>query len=482
MISSVLCRFYVDSRIGWPNSEILRLIVGIIFWATQSLDSDRSTPTASEEHFMRRISFAFSLILLAGMVSQSDSIAQGIGEMGGAYGASSAATHGMMNSGVSGALTGPMGAATRSINQSTGAAGGTTTNYAASPAAGSDATPAQGKTAAANSKGKKNSKGKSSSHDEDAPPTPAQLAKKAGEDSNKAYAEAQAKLNAGDLPNADRLFRQSLYYRESIWGAKDPAVPKIYEILGDIAHKRSATLEAETCYHKALTNLIKAYGPGDYVMVPVLDKLGNLYLETFKFSDAVNVYQQSYELNNRRLGETNDQTVQSAINLAKSYLGDESYRQAAQLLRQYWKQLDKGPDSNLAQLSTVLELYQTALQKTNQSELLQQVQARSQQVKDSLLAQDKSKEQAPAASSADATPAAAPATAAAPAAVPAVSAPAPATPASTTPAATAPAASTAATSTDKPAVTPAKSGSSESVPAKPSASGDAPKTAKDTHS
>lgn len=440
---------------------------------------------------MRRISFAFSLIVLAGMVRPSASIAQGIGEMGGAYGASSAATHGLMNSGTSGALTGPMGAATRSINQSTGAAGGATTNYATSPAAGSDATTTQGKTAAASSKGKKNSKGKSSSHDEDAPPTPAQLAKKAGEDSNKAYAEAQAKLAAGDLPNADRLFRQSLYYRESIWGAKDPAVPKIYEILGDIAHKRSAPLEAETCYHKALTNLIKAYGPGDYVMVPVLDKLGNLYLETFKFTDAVNVYQQSYELNNRRLGETNDQTVLSAINLAKSYLGDESYRQAAQLLRQYWKQLDKGSDSNLAQLSTVLELYQTALQKTNQSELLQQVQARSQQVKDSLLAQDKSKDQAPATTSADATPAAAPATTssaspAAPGVVPAASASAPAVPAATMPAATAPAASAAAspaaTSTDKPAATPAKSGGSESVPAKPSASGDAPKTAKDTHS
>jgi hypothetical protein len=410
---------------------------------------------ATEEHFMRRISFAFSLTLLAGMASPASSIAQGLGEMGGAYGMSSAASHGLMNSGVSGAVTNTTSGATQSINQSTSGASTQSTVSPAAPAASassSEATGIQTKTVAASKK--KVGKGKSSSHDEDGPPTPAQLAKKAGEDSNKAYAEALAKLNAGDLPGADHLFRQSLYYRESIWGAKDPAVPKIYDLLGDIAHKRAAPMEAEKCYHKALTSLIAQKGPGDFVMVPVLDKLGALYLETYKFTDAVNAFQQSYELNVRRLGENNAQTVQAAINLAKAYLGDESYRMAGQLLRQYYKQLDKGSDSNLAQLSTVLELYQTALQKTNQNEILQQVQTRSQQVKDQLLAQDKQKEPPAAPSAVDttsaetATPTAT--SAAAPKAVPSASAPAAPAP--------------AASGSDKPSAAPAKNAESEAAP------------------
>jgi hypothetical protein len=225
------------------------------------------------------------------------------------------------------------------------------------------------------------------SRDGDEPPTPVQTAKKAGDVSNKLYIDAQAKFKAGDYENADKLFRQSLYYRESIWGSKDPAVPKIYDILGDIARKRAAPIEAEKCYNKSLMTLIKQYGQGDYVLAAELNKLGALYLDTFKFADAVNSYSQVYQLTNRKLGEDNELTVQAALNLAKSYLGDEDFRQASNLLREYATRLDKGPDSNMQQLSSVLELYQTALQKTNQTDALQRTQTRAQEVTDLLAAQ-----------------------------------------------------------------------------------------------
>ncbi len=316
---------------------------------------------------MRRTGFCLSLLLVSVLGHSQPARSQGIGEMGGAYAASSGQTHGLMNSGTTGALSGPMSSAVKSINSSTaGAAGGSSTGGGSTSSLKIKNTPLK---------------------DGDEPPTPAQTAKKAGEVSNKLYSDAQAKFKAGDYENADKLFRQSLYYRESIWGAKDPAVPRIYDILGDIARKRAAPIEAEKCYNKELMTQIKQYGQGDYQLTPVLNKLGALYLDTFKFSDAVNSYSQVYQLTSRKYGDDNELTVQAAINLGKSYLGDEDFRQASNLLHEYATKLDKGPDSNLQELSSVLELYQTALQKTNQTDALQRVQTRAQEVTDLLAAQ-----------------------------------------------------------------------------------------------
>jgi hypothetical protein len=312
---------------------------------------------------MRRNGLCLSLLLISVLGHSQPARSQGIGEMGGAYGASTGQAHGLMNTGTTSALTGQMGNATKSISGSTSGAA----------SAGSGASGGHIKNTTA--------------RDGDEPPTPAQTAKKAGDLSNKLYIDAQAKFKAGDFENADKLFRQSLYYRESIWGSKDPAVPKIYDILGDIARKRAAPIEAEKCYNKSLMTLIKQYGQGDYVLVTELNKLGALYLDTFKFADAVNSYSQVYQLTNRKLGEDNELTVQAALNLAKSYLGDEDFRLASNLLREYATRLDKGPDSNMQQLSSVLELYQTALQKTNQTEALQRTQTRAQEVTDLLAAQ-----------------------------------------------------------------------------------------------
>ncbi len=68
---------------------------------------------------MRRISLAVSLLVLAGIIRPGAVCAQGIGEMGGAYAASSSQTHGLMNSGANGAVNNVMGGAIRSINAST---------------------------------------------------------------------------------------------------------------------------------------------------------------------------------------------------------------------------------------------------------------------------------------------------------------------------------------------------------------------------
>ncbi len=330
----------------------------------EALDDAPLFTLLPEEHFMRRNGLCLSLLLISVLGLSQPARSQGIGEMGGAYAASSGQTPMLMNS--AGSLSGPMGAATKSINSSTSGAAGTS---------GGGGSPG----------GHVKSK---APRDGDEPPTAQQTAKKAADLSNKAYTQAQAKYKAGDYDSADKLFRQALYYRESIWGAKDPAVPKMYDILGDIARKRSAPAEAEKCYNKALMTMIKVYGQGDYVLAPALNKLGALYLDTSKFADAFNSYQQVYTLTSRKMGDDNDLTVQAAIHLGKAYIGDEDYRQATNLLRDYATKLDKGPESNMQQLATVLDLYQSALQKTTHApDALQRIQSRLQEVTDLLASQ-----------------------------------------------------------------------------------------------
>jgi hypothetical protein len=322
---------------------------------------------ASKEHFMRRNGLCLSLLLISVLGQSLPALSQGIGEMGGAYAASSTQTPMLMHS--AGALGGPMGAATKSINQSTSGAAGS-----AGGGGGGSASGGHVKSTAP--------------RDGDEPPTPQQTAKKAADLSNKAYTQAQAKYKAGDYESADKLFKESLFYRERIWGSKDPAVPRMYDILGDIARKRSAPADAEKYYNKSLMTMIKVYGQGDYVLVPALEKLGALYLDTSKFADAVNSYQQVYTLTSRKMGDDNDQTVQAAIHLGKAYIGDEDFRQASNLLRDYATKLDKGPESNLQQLATVLDLYQSALQKTTHApDALQRVQSRLQEVTDLIASQ-----------------------------------------------------------------------------------------------
>jgi tetratricopeptide (TPR) repeat protein len=391
-----------------------------------------------EEHFMRRNGLCLSLLLISVVGLSQPARSQGIGEMGGAYAASSGQTPVLMNS--AGSLSGPMGAATKSINSSTSGAAGTSGGGGGSSGSGGHV-----KSAAP--------------RDGDEPPTPQQTAKKAAEMSNKAYTLGQAKYKAGDYDSADKLFKEALYYRERIWGAKDPAVPKMYDILGDIARKRSVPAEAEKYYDKSLMTMIKVYGQGEYVLVPALSKLGALYLDTSKFADAVNTYQQIYTLTSRKLGDDSDLTVQAAIHLGKAYIGDEDFRQAANLLRDYATKLDKGPESNLQQLAAVLDLYQAALQKTTHApDALQRVQSRLQEVTDQLASQKAidTKTSAPASTESSATrteKAAAPAAGAtAPATVPATAA----TPATTSKAPATDPAKPAASNASKPGAPEAK--------------------------
>ena len=70
--------------------------------------------------------------------------------------------------------------------------------------------------------------------------------------SNKAFSQAQAKEKAGNLKDAEQLYRKSLQYREQIWGKADPGVIRLYEIIGGLSHKRDALDEAERCYRIVL--------------------------------------------------------------------------------------------------------------------------------------------------------------------------------------------------------------------------------------
>jgi tetratricopeptide (TPR) repeat protein len=332
---------------------------------------------------MRRISLAVSVCSISYLFSANLAFAQGIGEMGGAYGISAGQAAGLNNPGATGALTNTFGAASKSMGASVDNANNSRTNNYATTGQ-----PATGLMSSGKAKKGAGPAKKAAMRDPDEPLSAAEIAKNATTLSNKYFAESQKALKANNLDQADALLRQAINCRESLWGAKDPSVAKLYVLLGDMNSKQ-APLRAEEAYHKAMMCLIKINGPGDYVMTPVLDKLGAAEMKAGKFRDAVNAYEQLYQLRSRKLGEDDKGTIQAAINLGKAYVVDEEFRSADGLMTTYCMKLDKGPDVDLESLAAALDIHQAALAKLNKPDQLARVQQRAKEVQDLISARPK---------------------------------------------------------------------------------------------
>jgi hypothetical protein len=198
--------------------------------------------------------------------------------------------------------------------------------------------------------------------------------------SNKSFIQAQAKEKAGKLQEAEQLYRQSLAYRERVWGTADPNVVKIYEIIGRLSHKRGALAESERCYRIVLMATIKKYGQGTYEEVDVLDKLGKVYLEEKKYVDSAKEYDQICQLESRKHGPHDQRTVQAALDLAKIYLlTPETTADAIDTLKPFADASGKGGDIPL--LLPVLDTYATALRKHKKVDLADKVQARADELR-----------------------------------------------------------------------------------------------------
>jgi len=205
------------------------------------------------------------------------------------------------------------------------------------------------------------------------------VVKTAARDSNHLFQMAQMKEKAGMLAEAEKYYKQSLYIRERIWQDQDPAVPKIIELIGDIAVKRGNLKEAEECYHRALSDAVKRYGVGEYQLCNPLQKLGQACFKEKKFGDACNYLQQAYLLRSRKLGDANRQVTDTALALAKAYMENDSAPEASELLR---KVIDAHTtESNTPQMIALLDIYAKSLRKQNKIEEAARIEVQIQSVK-----------------------------------------------------------------------------------------------------
>ncbi len=288
--------------------------------------------------------------------------AQGFAE----YGAASAASASLTGAAAKGQGTmgGAMGGAFGSVVNSLNAASG-----------GSSAVAASHRTAAP----VLNGMNKDGTYD------PNLAAKQAVTYSNKLFVLGQQKEKAGMLKEAEQYYRQSLGYRENIWGTSDPNVVKLYSMIASLALKRHDLSEAERCYRVVLLSIIAAYGQGSYEEIPILAKLGKIYSDEKKYTDAIKEYEQIYKLEDRKNGAQDPKTIAAAINLAKTNLQTpETTSDAAQLMKAYVDAMDKGSDNTNPQLVTVMDVYVTALRKLDKGDLADKVQSRADDLRKTL--------------------------------------------------------------------------------------------------
>ncbi len=289
--------------------------------------------------------------------------AQGISEMGAVYGHSAGLANTMANPTNSAGLTRAYGSALNSISGA-GTQGGVST-----------------KPLGINSDGEYDA---------------SLAAKQAVAYSNKLYLQAQQKQKAGKLTEAEQLYRQAVMYRERVWGTSDPSVVKIYEIVGDLSRKRNALSETERVYRIVLIAKINRFGAGSYELCPILTKLGQVYLDEKKYKDAVNSYEQIYQLRERKLGAQDPQTIAAALTFANACLQQpETVGDAADNMRMYSDMLDKGGNSTDPNLLKVLDTYEIALRKQNKPEQADKVQARAAEIKKAIEAAKQAPEQKP---------------------------------------------------------------------------------------
>jgi tetratricopeptide (TPR) repeat protein len=210
--------------------------------------------------------------------------------------------------------------------------------------------------------------------------------KKAGKYSNDLYTKGKAKEAAGKLLEAEQYYRQSVSYRERIWGMNDPAVQTLTEKIGDLAAKRNALPEAEKCYQRVLMSQIKKHGQGEFILTPILTKLGHTYVKEKKYTESINAFDQVYKLTERKNGASDATTVQAAVNLAKADINQPEYvGDGVDLMKMYTDLLDKGDAAaNTPALLSVLDTYSEALEKSGKQELATTTKARADKVREAI--------------------------------------------------------------------------------------------------
>lgn len=280
-----------------------------------------------------------SLLAAAGLLLPLSAMAQGIGEMGGAY-ANSAGLAGGLHAGAaqqSGAVNSLFGGAAGGLNAITGGGGSSSASSAPTSIAqysGGD---------------------------------PRATVNQVGKESNRLFNLAQQKQKAGLLDEAVKYYKLSLAYRAGIWGDRDPAVVRINYILGQISLKRKNYADAEDRFRKGLSYGLAVYGVGAYELVPNMKDLADALYGEKKYTEAANYYKQVYTLKQRKLGENNSDALAAGLLLANSYANSDNMSDARDTLKEVLSFKESAKEPNDKQMLAILEAYSDVLKKFNQT-------------------------------------------------------------------------------------------------------------------
>ena len=153
--------------------------------------------------------------------------------------------------------------------------------------------------------------------------------------------------------------------RIRFWGEKDPAVIRMYMLVGNLEMRKKNPEKAEPFYRRVLQSKLKSSGFGSYDLVDYLEALGNCVYAQKKYPEAANYYQQVREMKDRKMGPSNRETISASVKLANAYSKhpDKSYLpDAEKLLKEDLGYAEKLPD-NKQQMIAILDTYQSVLRK-----------------------------------------------------------------------------------------------------------------------
>jgi hypothetical protein len=89
-----------------------------------------------------------------------------------------------------------------------------------------------------------------------------------GNQANDLYQKAMAAQRKGDKVQAEKLYRQSMEIRQSVWGSRDPAVPQIMMIVSKLEQDQGRLADSEQTARKALSAMTRMYGASSEYIKP----------------------------------------------------------------------------------------------------------------------------------------------------------------------------------------------------------------------
>ena len=122
----------------------------------------------------------------------------------------------------------------------------------------------------------------------------------------------------GHLAEASRLFTEALRDVQKS-GDNDLRLAPIYNNLALVVFVQNNFITAETLYQRAIA-VMETQGPGNPLLLPVLDNLTSLYVKQWAFGKAIQTSWHAYHIREKKFGPTSLETAAGLIRLGNLYL------------------------------------------------------------------------------------------------------------------------------------------------------------------